>query len=264
MINKDLEMKKHSFILLVFLSGFIKSQTFIQEPIYSLGMDEMHILKQSNDTLYNYTSYSVKPFQIELRKNREKIRRHYKIWDNQNLDENYFALKLERLDTLQMTTDKYPENRFLIWIYKKSDESEFTLLNGITKLNKEQALAYQFDTIDYKNYVGFTSYGLSKIKEFLKLKKLRTEEDVEIIKNHLETNQVKYKSVVKAYEENSKLPDMYGQGLLATILNMAYLELGYCPVGASIVMNNILDSSTIPYEEKQQMVNEFYQQLNPE
>lgn len=257
-------MRKLLIICIFIFYQNVISQSFIQEPIYSLGMDEMHIHKQSNDTLYNYTSYSVKPFPIELRKNKKFIRMHYKILENQHLSENYFALKLERLDTLQMTTNKYPENRFLIWIYKKSDEREFTLLNSITKLNEEQALSYNFDTIDYKNYVGFTSYGLSKIKEFLKLKKLRTSEDIEIVKKHLEKNQAKYKNIVEVYEENSKLPDMYGQGLLATILNMAYLELDYCPVGASIVMNNIINSTTVPNEEKQQMINEFYQQLNPD
>src|SRR5690606_41416656 len=95
----------------------------------------------------------------------------------------------------------------------------------ISTLSLHDALPI-FDTIDYKNYVGFTSYGLSKIKEFLKLKKLRTEEDVEIIKNHLETNQVKYKSVVKAYEENSKLPDMYGDRK-STRLNSSHVKISY-------------------------------------
>lgn len=254
-------MRKYVFIFFLFLLVTIKSQTFIEEPIYFIGMDGMNIYKQSNDTLYNYTSYTVKPFAIELKKNKKFIRMHYRIWENKNLEDSYFALKLERLDTLQMTSDKFPDDRFQIWIYKKLDKDEFISLAQITELNNEQMLSYQLDLVDYKNYVGFSYYSLSKVKEFSKLKLLKTNEDLDLVKKEFELNSAKYKTIANEYIEKCELPDMYGQSLYATLYNMVYLKLGYCPVGASIVINNILNSSIIPVEKKEGMVNEFYEQL---
>lgn len=67
-------MKKIFVLTILFnLSYLIKSQLLFNEPYYFVGSDEMHVYKQSNDTLYTSTTFSLQPFNLK------KYKSHYKI-----------------------------------------------------------------------------------------------------------------------------------------------------------------------------------------
>lgn len=250
-------MKIKSILLLIILFNLSKSQDFIDQTYYFIGPDEMHIYRQSNDTLYNYTSYS-----IQEPKKIDRIRMHFKILENKKLDsnDNVYTLKMERLDSIPLTTDSFPEDRFKILIYKKLD-NEIILLDEKNGLTKSQIGTYKTDTIKYKNNFGLVYYSQNKMNEFSKLKKIKTKNDVKIISN--EMNNPKYLLLAEDYRKNIKIPDGYASGLIATIINKSCIETGYSPIGAGVLMN-ILNSDRFSEIEKKNMVKEYYEKINPE
>lgn len=250
-------MKLKLIFFLIILFNFSKSQKFIDQTYYFIGPDEMNIYKQSNDTLYNYTSYS---FQ-EPKKN-DRIKMHFKILENQKLkkDEEVFALKIERLDSIPLTTEPFPEDRFKILIYKKMD-NEIAMLNEKSGLTKTQIETYKVDTINYRNNFGLMYYSKNRMIEFSKLKKIKTSDDVKIIND--EMNKPKYLLLAEDYQKNIKVPDGYASGLIATIINKSCLETGYSPIGAGVLIN-ILSSDRFTKLEKTNMIKEYYEKINPE
>ena len=245
---------------IIFLAAFVMispsliSQTFINQPHYFVGVDEMHIYKQSNDTLFHLTSFSVNPDSLK------EYKRHYKIWAIDLLGENFYALKLERLDTIQMTTEPYPEDRYYIFIYKTNNEG-IDFLEQISGLTQSDLQNAQLIKSDYTNNFAFRYYSLHRMYELLKLKRVKTIDDVNRLGKELDDPS--YITIVQEYEKARKMPDTYASGLMATIFNSACLKLGYSPVGASVIMI-ILTSENYDEEKRLKLVNEYYERINPE
>ncbi|GEM_PF-988470 len=252
--HKQLIVNRFLIIILLLLYSLLKSQTFISEPYFFIGPDEMSVYKQSNDTLINYSSYSIEPVS-----KMDRVRSRYRIWGNKKIDDGVYALKIERLDSIPLRPDPLPENRFKIIIYKKINKA-IIFLNAKEQLTKTEMLNYNTDTVAYKNNFGFTYYSLSKMRDFRKLKKVKTIKDVETINNEL--SNPKYLLVIEDYKANLKLADPYASGLMATIVNQACIETGYSPVGASVLMRIL--SSPKSVEEKEKIVEEYYLKINPE
>lgn len=240
------------FVLLFGLSSLIKSQ-ILEEPHYFIGPDEMHVYKQSNDTLYTSTTFSLQPFNIKKYKN------HYKIWNIAEKSSDFIVMKLETLDSISLTRDPYPEDRFKILIYKKKTKSELLLLRDISRLTKEEMRNYNIGSIQLENNFGVSLYSLSYMKELLKLKKVRNKKDAEKVNNEL--NNPKYLTIIENYKDQNKLPDLYASTLLAILINTACLKLGYSPIGASIIMNII--NSNKKLKEKEMIIDEFYKLVDP-
>lgn len=248
-------MKFLPVLFLLIFYGSLKSQKFIDEPYYFVGVDEMHVYKQSNDTLYNFTTFSVK--------NNPKLdfkRNHYKIWGNQDLGKEFFALKVERLDTIPLTTNPYPDERFNIWIYKRTPK-KITFLKQISQLKKSEMQNYTLDTLHNNDKYGQTFYSLTYMNELLKLKRVKTKKDVDIINNEL--NNPEYLEFAEDYQKNNKMPDMYASGLMAMLINKATIKVGYSPIGASVLMN-IINSKMYDEDKKRKIIAEYYEKINPE
>ena len=240
-----------SFLLLGLFS-LINSQIF-NEPYYFIGPDEMHVYKQSHDTLYVSTTFSLELF------NTKKYKSHYKIWEAIDKPTDFIAMKLESLDSIPLTTNPFPEDRFKISIYKRENEKEMRLVNEITHLTKEEMANYNIKVIQFKNNFGMSIYSASRMKELLKLKKVVNKKDVNKIDNEL--NKSKYLKLAEDYKKQNQLLDPYASILTATLVNTACLNLGYSPIGARFSMN-IINSNKKP-EEKQKIINEFYKRVNP-
>ncbi|AYZ14595.1 hypothetical protein EGY05_22895 [Chryseobacterium arthrosphaerae] len=243
--------EKFIFILLLFFNS-INSQIFT-ESYYFIGSDEMHVCKQSHDTLYVSTTFSLSAF------NTKKYRSHYKIWEVMDKSTDFIAIKLESLDSIPLTTNPFPEDRFKISIYKRVNEKEIKLINDISHLTKEKMTNYNMETIQFKNNFGMDMYSLSHMKELLKLKKVANKKDVHKIDNEL--NKSKYLKLIEDYKKQNQLSDPYASILTATLINTACLNLGYCPIGASFSMNII--NSNKKTEDKQKIINEFYKRISP-
>jgi len=244
-------MKNSLFFIFLFLFGFLKSQSFIDEPYYTIGNDEMSILIPSNDTIYEHSLLS-----IRLPQKKEGLNKHFKILKNEKIDstDNVYALKTERLDTIPLTTEPYPEDRFSIFIYKKRPD-EIVFLNEKNNLTKAEIMNYKTDTIAYKNNFGFTSYSQTKVEGFSKMKRVETQADSDLIVGMLEKPE--YLAMIMDYKKNLKLGDMYASGLMATLLVKACLENGFSPLGAGRVIN-ILHSPRYSEEEKKKKIEIVY------
>jgi hypothetical protein len=245
-------MKKIFFLFLLSLFHSINSQVF-KEPYYFIGPDEMHVYKQSHDTLYTSTTFSLQSTNIK------KYKSHYKIWDVIEKSTDYIVLKLENLDSIPLTTEPYPEDRFRISFYKKKNKNELLLLRDISHLTKEAMINYNIDSIQLENNFGMSLYSLSYMKELLRLKKVKTKNDAEEINNELKDS--RYLTMVENYKIQNKLLDPYASILAATLINTACLKLGYSPIGASVLMN-IINSDKKP-KEKEKIIDEFYKRINP-
>ncbi len=243
-------MRKIFVLLIISLSTFLHSQIF-KEPYYYVGSDEMHVYKQSNDTLYKSNTFSLQPINIK------KYNAHYKIWDIIEKTQNLIAVKLESLDSIPLTTDPYPEDRFKLLLYKKISEKELLLIRDINHLKREEMTAYNIDTIQTNNSYGMTLFSLSYMKQLSMLKKVKSKNDADAINNEL--NDSKYIRFAESYVKYNRLSDPYTSILLASLINTVCINLRYSPIGASFSIN--IFNSDKRKEEKEKIINELYNMI---
>lgn len=246
-------MKNYIFILILCVFYQQCSAQIFKEPYYFIGPDEMYVYKSSNDTLYTSTTFSLQQLTTK------KYRNHYKIWDVKENPSDMVIMKVESLDSIPLTTEPYPDDRFRIFVYKKNGNKELTIINNISHLTKQKMTGYNTDTIQSKTSIGMKLYSLTYMKEFLMLKKVVTKKDVDKINEEL--NDPKYLTFVEDYKKENKLFDPYASILTANLINTACLNLGYNPIGASFSINII--NSNKKAKEKEKIINEFYRRLNP-
>lgn len=243
------KMKKLYIIFFLFTCiSFLKSQNFIKEPYYIIGADEMYKLVQSKDTLYVLPTVSMK--KISLKK--ENYKDHYKIWGIQPYKDKGFILKLEKLDSIQSTDNPYPEERFNIWVYGKSNEKELPLEREYFKLTRKQMEEFPIQDSLFSNEYALTYFSESYMKELSRRKNVRTQKDADAIDQEMKRNEAEYVKIIENYKNSKMIQDMYNSGLIATLTNKACLDLGYNPIGANRILR-ILRSKKTP-EEKQKAI----------
>lgn len=243
-------MRKIFVLLIISLSTFLHSQIF-KEPYYYVGSDEMHVYKQSNDTLYKSNTFSLQPVNIK------KYNAHYKIWDIIEKPQNLIAVKLESLDSIPLTTDPYPEDRFKLLLYKKISEKELLLIRDINHLKQEEMTTYNIDTIQTQNSYGMTLFSLSYLKQLSTLKKVKSKKDANAINNEL--NNSKYTRFAESYVKFNRLSDPYASILSASLINTACINLGYSPIGASFSINTL--NTDRRQEKKKKIIDELYKMI---
>ena len=234
----------HLFILL----PFFKAQSFIKEPYYIIGPDEMYKLVQSNDTLFVMPTFNMKDLPLKKR----NFHNHYKIWGVQSYKDKGFILKLEKLDSIQSTDNPYPEERFNIWVYGKSNEKELPLEREYFKLTRKQMEEFPIQDSLFSNEYALTYFSESYMKELSRRKNVRTQKDADAIDQEMKRNEAEYVKIIENYKNSKMIQDMYNSGLIATITNKDCLDLRYNPIGANRILR-ILRSKKTP-EEKQKAI----------
>ncbi|MCT3734859.1 hypothetical protein [Elizabethkingia anophelis] len=250
-------MKKiHITIFLFTCISFLKSQNFIKEPYYIIGADEMYKLVQSNDTLYVLPTVSMK----KIYPKKENYKDHYRIWGVQSYKDKGFVLKLEKLDSIQLTNNPYPKERFNIWVYGKSSGKELPLEREYPQLTRKQMEEFPIQDSLFSNEYALTYFSESYMKELSKRKNVRTQKDADAIDQEMKRNESEYIKIIENYKNSKMIRDMYNSGLIATLTNKACLDLGYNPIGANRILN-ILRSNKTP-EEKQKEISFEDLQIN--
>ncbi len=234
------------FFLMMF--SFMKSQSFIKEPYYIIGPDEMYKLVQSNDTLYVMPTFNIKNLSLK----KENYQNHYKIWGVQLYKDKGFVLKLEKLDSIQLTDNPYPEERFNIWVYGIANEKELPLEREYPQLSRKQMEEFPIQDSLFSNEYALTYFSESYMKELSKRKNVRTQKDANAIDQEMKRNESEYIKIIENYKNSKMIQDMYNSGLIATLTNKACLDLGYNPIGANRILR-ILRSKKTP-EEKQKAI----------
>ncbi|MCL1034473.1 hypothetical protein [Elizabethkingia anophelis] len=242
-------MKKLLILLLSFiLLSIIRGQSFIKEPYYIIGPDEMYKLVQSNDTLYVMPTFNMK--NLSLKKG--NYQNHYKIWGVQSYKDKGFVLKLEKLDSIQLTDNPYPEERFNIWVYGKPSGKELPLEREYPQLTRKQMEEFPIQDSLFSNEYALTYFSESYMKELSKRKNVRTQKDADAIDQEMERNKSEYIKIIENYKNSKMIRDMYNSGLIATLTNKACLDLGYNPIGANRILR-ILRSNKTPEEKRKEI-----------
>ncbi|MDV2446065.1 hypothetical protein CMU93_00945 [Elizabethkingia anophelis] len=246
---KKSKMKYTYTILLLLCSLFsVEAQSFIKEPYYIIGPDEMYKLVQSNDTLFVMPTFNMKNFPLK----KENYKDHYKIWGVQSYKDKGLVLKLEKLDSIQLTDNPYPEERFNIWVYGKPSGKELPLEREYPQLTRKQMEEFPIQDSLFLNEYALTYFSESYMKELSKRKNVRTQKDADAIDQEIKRNESEYVKIIENYKNSKMIRDMYNSGLIATLTNKACLDLGHNPIGANRILN-ILRSNKTP-EEKQKEI----------
>jgi hypothetical protein len=227
-------MKKIHFLLCVLFAGLtVNGQSLLTKGYYfPLADIEVNKMSQRNDTLYEYKCYTNKPCI-------ENPKRHYKVWGIVVQADKYI-FKLERLDTIPLTSTPYPENRYAIFVLKQLDTNRISLMYQQYRLSKKDITSDFVDSFKVINKFGFTYFSKSYYEELSTWNKLSTKAQADEILLLLRTE--KYKKLGKLYKK-SHISDMYAAGFSAEILNLACIDKKLNPIGAGVLINKIMRAS---------------------
>ena len=216
-------------LLLPFLSCSQGQKVLPQDYSFLVTDGEVTKLHQSNDTLYELKCYIDRPCQPGPAS-------RYKILSSNNTGE-FVILKLERLDTIPLTTNPYPATRYQVLALKTTDNKELGYLPLTLGLTSQQLDTIKTDVSSLKDKFFFTFFSDTYLKELSALKKVTTKDEaneiIEIVKSD------HFKALVEKYFK-TETRDMYASGLSAEILNRACIKKGYSPIGAGRAINTLM------------------------
>lgn len=216
------------FSLLIFISCTHRQKVLLQDYNFLVPDGEVMKLTQSNDTLLLLHCYIDKPCQA-------KPVKHFKIVSSEQSG-GVRILKLEQLDTIPMTTNPYPMTRYSILALKTINNRQLGYSPVVFGLTKQQIDTLQTNISSLKDKFFFTLFSDSYLKELSALKKITTKDEAKEI---TELKSEKFKSFFDSYSK-TQTTDLYASGLLAEVLNQACIEKGYNPIGAGLIINDLL------------------------
>lgn len=234
------------FFILNFVC-FANAQKLFNEPFYSMGSDDMEYFYQSNDTLFVY-----KCGRIISQKPTSNLLSHYKIWKIIEKPNNYFVVKIEKLDSLIMTNNPYPDNRFSIHIFKKNSSKELSDERAIIQLTKNEIDNYPIQDSLFNNSFGSTYFSQTYMREVSKFKKIETEEDAKKIIKEMDSKETQ--EIMKNYE-NSNM-SLYNSNFMDTLVSKFCVKLGYNPIKATVILGVLV--SKYPPDVKKKMIEDYY------
>ena len=238
MINKikiyalKIKSMKELLILLVFSPFLAHSQEKIMRYMdYAfIGQDgELKRFEQIDDTLYHYHSRILIDAPVFAENPKMDVERSYKIIASDVMD-NFVILKLERLDSVPLSSEPFPPDRFFVHVIKKTDNNQIGYLNLHDGLTLQQLNNIQLDIAGLKKQFYWTYFNNNYWQTLSYTKAIETKEDADKILNFLKNDRIKELS--ESYK-NSQVKDLYGSGFISELLNKACITLGYNPIGAS-------------------------------
>ncbi|WP_162550036.1 hypothetical protein [Hymenobacter nivis] len=190
-------------------------------------------LRQCNDTIYQFNCYTYPGIPHRCL---AKPSAYYKIISLIS-QAPFYVLKLERLDTIPLTSKPYPQTRYSLMILKiiNNDELGYLPLRlGSTKIQIDTA---QVNIAILRNNFYFTYFSNKYIKDLTRLKLISTKQQaqsiIEIIKGET------FKEVIKKYQKTQPI-DFYGSGMISELINRACIMEGYNPLNAQQKINDLL------------------------
>lgn len=223
-------LKTLLFLLILPFLGCSQGLKVLPQDYSFLVTDgEVTKLRQSNDTLYELKCNIDRPCQ-------PRPSSHYKILSSNKTGE-FIILKLERLDTIPLTTNPYPATRYQVLALKMSNEKELGYLPLTLGLTRQQLDTARTDITTLKEKFFFTFFSDDYLKELSSLKKVTTKAEANNIIEVAKSN--RFKTLLEKYSK-TETRDMYASGLSAELINRACIEKGYSPVGAGRAINALM------------------------
>lgn len=218
-------MKSIPFLLLfLVLSMQANAQQILNKDYYFVNGREITQLRQAGDTLYQYKCRPdfrcSKHFSI-----------HYLILQIKSSSRDYL-LKVEKLDTLQLSSTPIPPERFSLIGIKKIDEVKIKYIIATLSLTQDSISTIPFKMHQIKNEFGFTAYSKSYLNSLNNDYSLSKSEAEEIL-NAMKKNE----KVLNLYKESvaSKV-DLYNSGITSELLNIEMTRRGFNPIFAKQVI----------------------------
>ncbi|MEJ7694335.1 hypothetical protein [Daejeonella sp.] len=190
---------------------------------------EVNTLRQGNDILYKLKCYTNQPCQARPAK-RYRIIESIKTGD-------FTILKLEQLDTLQLTTDPFPLTRYAVHVIKISDNKQLGYLTLRSGLTRQELDAYQTDFSALREMFFFTYFSVTYLKELSTLKTVTTKAEAQSILDYFKSGN--FNSLIETYKK-AGVPDMYGSGLVGELVSRSCIAKGYNPLGAGPAIEELL------------------------
>lgn len=207
-------------------------EILLQDYSFLVADGEVERIKQRNDTLYKFNCVLPHSTQSCF----PESGKSYRIIAA-NRSDDVTVLKLERLDSISMTTNPYPPTRYSIVALKAVDNKDLGFLPLESDLTKEQLDTIETNVQELENKFFYSYYSDSYLKELAALKRVETKEQANEIVNLIKSEEFEW--LVERYKK-TEVPDMYGSGLAAEIINRACIKLGYNPSGAGQAINSFM------------------------
>ena len=217
------------FLLFPFFGCSQQPKALLQDYSFLLTDGTVTKLHQSNDTLYELKCYIDRPCQ-------PKPAKHYKILSSDKTGD-FTILKLEQLDTIPLTSDPYPADRYYVLALKSINEKQLGYLPIVYSVTRKQVDTIRTDAQFLKDKFFYTYFSDSYLKELSALKKLATKDDASQIIEAAKSD--KYMLLAKSYS-NTDTKDMYNAGFTAELLNRVCVDNGYNPIGAGEIIEKLL------------------------
>lgn len=217
-------------IILLFGIAEPESRPILTEDYHFLITDGIiKKLRQRNDTLFEIQCY---PDWSCM----EKPKHQYRIVHSKTAAP-VTVLYLERLDSIPLSTDPYPANRFSLLAINTADSHKIGYLDLKRGLTRADIDTIQLDPLSSKDEFFFSWYGERYLKELAANRKMKTKEDAQSILDLIKNG--RFQTLIEQYQKTAP-SDMYGSGLSAELLTRACIEKKINPVGAGILFNSLL------------------------
>lgn len=219
---------KYIFVSLsILLIVKVNAQEILKSKYYFINGKKVFSIQIRNDTLYTFKCDS--NFDCA-----EKARDHYKILKSKQ-DGSRYLFEVEKLDSLQLTTNPIPDDRFRLIGFEKISENEIKMINEANSFNKDSILKIPFEVKYLDNKFGFTYYAEKYLKSFRTDYTITPEFAREIIKSCRSNIEI-----ITQYN-TTNTGDWYASGISAELLTLEMIKRNLSPVYAKQKMNNALE-----------------------
>ena len=210
----------------IFLTAKISAQEILKSKYYFINGEKVFSIQKSNDTLYVFKCNS--NFDCAT-----KARDHYKIMKSKQ-NGNRYLLQLEKLDSLQLTTNPIPDNRFRLIGFEKTSENSFKMISEARSFTKDSIAKIPFEVKYLDNKFGFTYYTENYLKSF------RTDYTItqEIAKEIIESS--KNSTEILTQYQNTITGDIYHTAISAELITLEMIKRNLSPINAKQKMNKAL------------------------
>lgn len=205
--------------MLVILTGCSKPAVPVvleEEYSFLLTDGELRKIRQSNDTLYEYSGFTGVP-------RNDTHTWHYKIIDSHKSGE-LTILKLENLDKIPLKEELCSGKRFTILVLKSLDTNQLRYHTPFGCLTRKQLDTTQISSLPVTDRTFITFFSDSYLKKLAAFRKVSTWADVKEIINAIEGNNADAGRISYSAEELSK----------------ACIEKRYDPAGAGLRIDSIV------------------------
>ncbi|MBO2011435.1 hypothetical protein J4E00_20390 [Siccationidurans soli] len=223
---------------LLFGFGFAHGQQLLRQEYSFIGRGlGVTKLRQSHDTLYFFQAYPAGLTGPGIAKAKAlRVGDHFKIIAASRTGK-FDVLKVEKLDTLKLTSTPYPETRYLLVILNRQSDNAIGFLPqrlGSTKAQIDTAKVS--DEVMRKSFY-FTYFSDAYMKKLAELKRVSTKEQAQQILDEMKS--AEWKVVIEKYQKTNP-PDFYGSGFISEFINLTCIKSGYSPIGAQMAINALL------------------------